>query len=162
VSNLLALTHLVPSVDEAGRIERTLCLHGAKLGQYARMLPMMMCGLEAYHAGIAQLVILGPRDRPDTQALLDVVSRAYLPFAISLFIRPGEHQSRVARTLPFIGELQMIQGKATAYWCRDFVCDTPIVDPVALAERIASSPPSGTPARCGSRSRTRWFCAWAR
>lgn len=144
VSNLLVLAHLVPSVDEAGRIERTLGLHGPKLGQYARMLPMMMCGLEAYHAGIAQLVILGPRDRADTQALVDVVAGGYLPFVIALSIQPGEHQASVARTLPFVGELKMLQGKATAYWCHNFVCDTPIVDPVALRERMASSAPSGT------------------
>ncbi len=58
---------------------------------------------------------------------------SFLPaFAVVLAVEPGEGQRAVGALLPWIGEMAMIDGRATAYVCRDFVCAAPVTDPEAL------------------------------
>ena len=38
----------------------------------------------------------------------------------------------IAAMLPWVGEMRMLGGQATAYVCRDFVCQAPLTDPAAL------------------------------
>ncbi len=59
VFNLLMLAHLTNEAELFDRIDRTLKMFGPRIGQVARAVPMMMSALSTYHAGIAQVVIVG-------------------------------------------------------------------------------------------------------
>ncbi len=100
VGNLLRLVHLAPDATASARIERTLARGGLAIGQAARAVPHMLANLATYHAGLRQVVIVGPPDAQDTQALHDVVARHYLPFTICVPVTPGHAQARLTHLLP--------------------------------------------------------------
>ena len=125
VWNLLTLSHLTADAVFADRIDRALKSVAPKLPEFARALPMMLAALSMYHAGMSQIAIVGPPDRDDTRSLLDAVHRLYRPFSVLVTIRQEPPRVGLAPLLPWTTPLTMRHGRATAYVCRDFVCNEP-------------------------------------
>ena len=136
VLNQLRWLQWTGDAGAARKIEATLQRYGPDMDQVARVVPMMMAALSAFHASRPQIVIVGHRDAEDTRAMRDTLARQYLPFAVSVVVEPGAHQRDVARLLPFIEPMVMQQGRATAYVCRDFACQAPVVTTDALREAL--------------------------
>jgi uncharacterized protein YyaL (SSP411 family) len=134
VLNLLTLTHLVDEGDLHRKIEQTLKMFGARLGQLARAVPMMMAALSTYHARMSQIVIVGPR-REAGELMREVAGR-YLPFSVIVPVEPGSGQAGLVRALPFLRPMEMRGGKPTAYVCRDFTCGEPATEASSLRERL--------------------------
>jgi uncharacterized protein YyaL (SSP411 family) len=99
----------------------------------------MLANLATYHAGLRQVVIVGPPDDPETLALHDVVARLYLPFTIVIPVTPGASQARLAHLLPFLETLIMRDGRPTAYVCEQFTCQAPTGDPDDLARQLGGA-----------------------
>jgi uncharacterized protein len=136
VLNLLTLVHLLDDDAAREKAERTLARFGPGIGAAARVIPMMLAGLSAWHADHAQIVIVGARASGDTAALHAAVAKRYAPFAVVVPVLPGPTQTSLARLLPFVGAMQTIQGKATAYLCRAFACQEPVTEPDALLAQL--------------------------
>ena len=132
VSNLLTLAHLVDDDEARRKAERTLARYGARAGRAARVIPMMLAGLSTWHAGAMQVVVVGDEDR----GLSKEIARHYLPFAVTIPVRPGAQQQALAGTLPFIGAMRQLGNAATAFVCRDFACREPVSDSDALAAQL--------------------------
>jgi uncharacterized protein len=133
--NVLVLAHLTGDAAWQSRAAEAFSSCGRRLESGGRAMPLMLCALAAWHAGIQQCVIVGARDDAAAEALDRVVSRHYLPFAVHVPIEPGPRQQALARVLPSAEAFALVGGKPAAYWCRDFACDTPVVDPAEL-ERL--------------------------
>ena len=136
--NLLTLSHLTGAGGALEKVERTLTRLGPRIGAAARAVPMMLCALSAWHAGLSQVVVVGPRDSDRTRALRRALARHYLPFAIEVPVEPGERQRALADRLPFIGPMTA-GGGAAAYVCRDFACQQPVSEPEALAGELTAT-----------------------
>jgi uncharacterized protein YyaL (SSP411 family) len=102
---------------------------------------MMMCALSHWHAGIGQVVIVGPRSAPRTRGLEIALAGQYLPFSITIPVVPGGEQQALAERLPFIASMTEGPG-AAAYVCRDFTCRQPVFEPDALIEELTARPRS--------------------
>ncbi len=136
VLNLLTLESLIGGGVWIGKAERTLARFGPRIGAVARVVPMMLAGLSAWHADHTQIVIVGPEDRDDTLALQREVGRRYRPFAAVVPVRPGGAQEALSRLMPFVGPMTMREARATAYVCRAFTCREPVTDVAALAAQL--------------------------
>ena len=146
--NLLTLSHLThdPAFDQS--IARALGMFGQRMVQNPRTVPMMLCALSAYHAGLSQVVIAGNRAAEGTRALLDVVRQRYMPFAVlvPLFSPIPDPRSRIpdpdvnalVRILPWTEAMARRVEQPTAYVCRDFVCLSPATSAEELASRLAA------------------------
>jgi uncharacterized protein YyaL (SSP411 family) len=130
VLNLLTLTHLQPSETWHRQIERTLGRLGPRAGAAARAIPMMLCALSAWHAGLSQIVVTGDRADGATAALERELASRYLPFAIHVPVAPATHEA-VSSRLEFVKA--MTASEAAVYVCRDFTCRQPVRDPASLA-----------------------------
>ena len=133
VLNLLTLTHLQPSETWQRQIERTLGRLGPRAGAVARAVPMMLCALSAWHAGLSQIVVTGDRDdvaAGATLALERELASRYLPFAIHVPIGSAT-QEAVGSRLEFVRAMK--GAEAAVYVCRDFTCRQPVGDPASLA-----------------------------
>jgi uncharacterized protein len=139
VLNLLALAHLTDDAGARKKAERTLGRYGERAGRAARVIPMMLAGLSTWHAGAAQIVILG--DDTDAAPLRAEAARHYLPFAliIPVPVTPGERQRAVGQAMPFIAPMRPKDGRATAFVCRDFACREPVTTAEALAAQLQTS-----------------------
>ena len=83
----------------------------------------------------SEVVVVGNPDAPDTREMVQVLSRTYLPNAVVILKPVGAASDAIVRLAPFAASLQPVNGKATAYVCRDFTCSLPTNDiPAMLAE----------------------------
>ncbi len=89
-----------------------------------RSVPMMLAALSTYHAGVPQVVIVGEPQAEETLALRSVLQEVYLPTAIVVPVLP-QHREALARLLPWAASMRAVDGRATAYVCRDFACQSP-------------------------------------
>jgi uncharacterized protein YyaL (SSP411 family) len=126
VLNLLVLGHLTGGPDLLEKAERTLARYGPRIGAAARVVPMMLAALSAWHAGYMQIVVVGPAGRDDTVQLKSEIARHYLPFSIVIPVDPSSNQQAVGAALPFVAPMALRDGRATAYVCRDFTCRQPV------------------------------------
>jgi uncharacterized protein YyaL (SSP411 family) len=133
VINLLTLESLAGSGTWVRKAERTLARFGPRIGAVARVVPLMLAGLSAWHGEHTQVVIVGPPDRQDTVSLRQEVARHYRPFAVDVPAAPGAAQEGLTALMPFVGPMRMRDDRATAYVCRGFVCKEPVTTADALA-----------------------------
>jgi hypothetical protein len=122
-------------------VEAAFAAFAARLTASGRVMPQLLAVLSAYHAGPEQLVIVGRRDDERTRALAEVVARRFLPFTVSLVVEPGERQARLARSVPEIGPMSLVDDRPAAYLCRGFVCQAPVTDPSELARLLGTFRP---------------------
>jgi uncharacterized protein YyaL (SSP411 family) len=139
VQNLLTVAHLVGSADALSKAERTLGRYGPRAGAAARVIPMMLAALAAWHAPHLQVVIVGDETAADTLALRSEVAAHYLPFGLRVPVQPGARQESLARYLPFIAAMTCRGGQATAYVCRDFACREPVTTREDLAIQLSNA-----------------------
>ena len=158
VLNLLTLSHLTNDETFQQSIDRTLGMFAPRISQSGRTVPMMLAALSTYHAGMSQIVIAGDRSAEQARALMDVVRRRYLPFAVTVPLdaqdsgfgtrdsissiadsgsrSPDPDMNSVARLLPWTEAMVQRVDQPTAYVCRDFACLTPASSPDELASQL--------------------------
>ena len=88
-------------------------------------------GAAAFILGQPQeIAIIGDPAASDARALLNEVFDRYRP---NVVVACGEAD---AATLPLLANRPQLDGRATAYVCRRFVCRQPVAEPAALAEQL--------------------------
>ena len=88
--------------------------------------------LDFYVSIPKEIVIVGPRSEPATQALLDTVFSRYLPNKVVV----GAPTSDSSTDLPLLQHRGMIDGKPTAYVCQNYACQLPVTDEKELAAQL--------------------------
>ena len=104
VLNLLTLGAPDWTTREArAKAERTLARYGERAGRAARVIPMMLAGLSAWHAGRdADRRRRRRRGRRDARLRAEA-ARHYLPFAVSCRSRRRSRSAALAAAMPFVG-----------------------------------------------------------
>ena len=92
-----------------------------------------LCALEFYLSNVKEIAIIGDRDDPDTQALLREVHRRFLPNRVLVGSAKGNDG---LAALPLLEGREMLNGRPTAYVCRNYVCQLPVTDAGALAGQL--------------------------
>ena len=99
-----------------------------------------LAALDFYVSSPKEIAIVGPREDPATQELLDTVFGRFLPNKVVVGAEAGQSPSDDADTpysrLPLLQERGMINGRPTAYVCRNYACQLPVTEPEALAEQL--------------------------
>ncbi len=82
-----------------------------------------------------EVVVVGRSDDAETQAMLNCINEAYDPSRTVLF-KDVSDSTTVDRIAPFVRDMAMVDGKSTAYICRNFSCEQPINSLDVLQERL--------------------------
>ena len=81
--------------------------------------------------GIVELAIVGDPDDPATRALVDVArSQARQDLVVAVAADPS------TSVVPLLAGRVAIDGRPTAYVCRNFACRLPVTDPAALLDQL--------------------------
>ena len=99
---------------------------GAIANQYPSMVGHHLAVAVAMETGTRELAIVGS----DRSAMTEVFWSSFRP-GVVMAQADGETD-----TVPLLEGRTAQQGKATAYVCRDFVCDLPVTEPTQLAESL--------------------------
>jgi uncharacterized protein YyaL (SSP411 family) len=89
--------------------------------------------IDFYTAPPVEIVIVGEPSRADTDSLLDVVRDGFRPNKVLVTSPPD---SSIAPRIPLLEGRGTINGAATAYVCRNGICDLPVTAPEDLREQL--------------------------
>ena len=90
----------------------------------------LLCALDAWQRGWHEVAIVGPRDDPRTHELLARVHGGYRPNMV-VARTEGVGMQATAR-IPLLSNRGTIDGRPTAYVCRNYVCERPTTEPGEL------------------------------
>ena len=124
---LLRLHHLTGEGGYRTRAEEILRLYHDEAARNPFAYASFLQALELSLEGPAEVVVVGAAGAPDTHALWSAVAAVYLPHRVLVASEPGARE-----ILPPARERPQVDGRATAYVCRDFTCSPPVTDPAAL------------------------------
>ncbi len=79
-------------------------------------------------------IIGGPLD-PDTRALVEHVYRPFMPHRVLVVATPDAGDESGS---PLLSGRTLVDGKAAAYVCENYVCKLPVTDPRELSAQLAT------------------------
>jgi uncharacterized protein YyaL (SSP411 family) len=83
-----------------------------------------------------QIIVVGERSSTDTKALLRVFHSRFVPNRIVLLVDSPEARQWVVAGIPTIAAMEKLDGRASAYVCRNFTCQLPVSEPEQFAGLI--------------------------
>ncbi len=134
--NLLRLAQLTDSKELRERADKTIASAADQLAKLPSAMTQMLCAVDASLAKPRQIVIAGKPGADDTRALLREVRAIFSPNQIVLLADGAAGQEWLGKRLEFFRTVAPLDGKAAAYVCENFTCQTPVTDPVKLRELL--------------------------
>ena len=86
-----------------------------------------------------EVVIAGQSTASDTRVMAQVLRKEFVPNKVVLFRPAEEEQPEISDLAPFTRFQASIDGKATAYVCRDYACELPVTDSEAMLRLLRDS-----------------------
>ncbi len=126
--NLLRLAQMTDNDDWHQKGAQTIATFAERLQQYPSSMPQMLAALDFQLEKPKQIIIAGAPEAADTKKMLREIHSRYLPNKIILLADGGEGQKQLSKYLSFIASVSMMDGKATAYVCENYVCKLPTSD----------------------------------
>ena len=123
--NLLRLAQMLDSVECGQKADKIVAAFSQTLTRMPHALPQMMSALEFHIGKPKQIVIAGRAGAPDTQSVLRDIHSRFTPNKTLLLADGGIGQKTLALYVPFMTNVGMIDGKATAYVCENGACQLP-------------------------------------
>ncbi len=119
--NLLRLYHYTEKSEYLERAEALLRLCVAQMREQPFACANMLCAVDFYARKPREILLVGDRTVPDTEALLQCIREVYIPNRTLTVVDPGQ-----AEPLPSLlqGKVQ-IDGKPTVYICHHRACSAP-------------------------------------
>ena len=104
------------------------------MSQYPMGAGHWLSALDFYLATVKEIAIIGDGGDGARELALEVY-RHYLPNRVLVGLRVDDDTTA---ELPLLKDRSRIEGRATAYVCRNYTCDLPVNEPEALARQLAS------------------------
>ena len=137
---LLRLAKFIDNADYYEKGRRVLEQNHRYLSEYPRAVPKMLAAADFLLYPPKEIALVGAGGSDDVQALLDAVYGAFVPNKIVAFLDPAsESAAAVEKDLPLLANKTLIQGKASAYVCKDFACKLPVTTPEELLQQLGVS-----------------------
>ncbi|MFQ6673704.1 MAG: thioredoxin domain-containing protein, partial [Fidelibacterota bacterium] len=76
-----------------------------------------------------EIVVVGDPDGEDTQTMLALIQKEYLPNKVVLLKPTDENSRAIVALAPFTETQTAMDGKATAYVCQNYACKAPTTSP---------------------------------
>ena len=90
----------------------------------------LLCASDLAVGPAIEIAIVGDPVHEDVKALFDVINSGYLPNKVVALGKPPQIAEKAS--IELLNHRAQIDGKATAYVCRNFVCEAPLTEPAQL------------------------------
>ena len=107
-----------------GQLQHSFAKYPTAFGQW-----LTAHELAAY--GVTEIALIGDPSAAMTQTMLQVIQGAYAPDRVVALQRSGEHLP-----IELLQGREAVDGKPTAYVCRNFTCQMPVTDIPALETQL--------------------------
>jgi uncharacterized protein len=119
-----ALSALRPMADLLGR-------HPTAFGRF-------LCALDFHIGPRAEVALVAPRRIDETGELAQEVFGRFLPNLVAAGMVDGHREA--SSGVPLLEARTAVDGKPTAYVCRNYACELPVTDRAALAKQLDALP----------------------
>ena len=96
----------------------------------------LLCALDFSASEPREVAVVGDPQAPDTEALLEAVYASYLPNKVVAGRGPDDDVA--GGLIPLLAQRPVREGKATAYVCVHYACQTPTTDPQELSRQLGA------------------------
>jgi len=127
---MLRLASLTWDETFRAKAERTLSTFAHALATFPAAYPAMLSVVDDFLVGHREVVVAGPSEAPETQALLRVAMLRYLP-GVAIAHTEGDGAG-----LELLKGRHPLDGKPAAYVCKRFACQRPVTDPLELKKAL--------------------------
>jgi uncharacterized protein len=134
--NLLRLARMTGRADFRESAERLLAAFGPRLIAMPVALPQMLAACEFFLSEPREIVLVGGKGAPDTEALAETIHHHFLPNGVLMLVDSEETRAFLKAGNPAIQAMTTLEGRAAAYVCRNYACQLPVAEGRALAELL--------------------------
>jgi uncharacterized protein YyaL (SSP411 family) len=136
--DLLRLSHLTGDADMAARAAEMGKAFSAEVGRMPSGFAQMMVALDLALEGGREVVVVGDPASEDTREMLAALRGTFQPNMVVLLKAPGEGEEGIVGVAPFLKDHHQVDGRATAYVCRDHFCKNPTTDVQTMLDILSA------------------------
>jgi uncharacterized protein YyaL (SSP411 family) len=136
--DLLRLSHLTGDPDMAHRASEMGKAFSTEAVKMPSGFAQMMVALDLALGGGRQVVVVGDPGSEDTMAMVEALRGPFLPDKVVLQKAPDEGEEGIVGLAPFLKDHHQVDGKATAYVCRDHFCQNPTTDVQTMLDLLGA------------------------
>ena len=134
--NLLRLARLTGDNELEDKAHELLNAFSNSIQNYPRGYSFSLIALLFAQSSTQEIVIVSEKRNAETQTMLDIINEDYRPFTISVL--KSSETKEIEKVIPFTADYGTINGKSTAYICRNYSCKAPITDSEAFRSELRS------------------------
>ena len=122
---LLRLSAYLADPALALKAEKIFLNFTEELMEYGLNSAFMLQALHLHLGGLKEVAVVGKRNDPATQEMLNALRQGFYPNAVFAFAYEEEVENAGA-TIPLLKNRKLANGKVTAYVCRQGACMAPV------------------------------------
>ncbi len=104
------------------------------MARYSSGFGYLLCALDFYLSEPKEIALVGDADSHEVRAFIEEIYSRYIPNKV-LALR-GPEETDAARSIHLLADRSEVEGKATAYVCRNYTCLAPATSREELAARL--------------------------
>jgi len=136
VMNLVRLARMTNRAAFRESAERTLAAFASRLQLAPVAIPQMLAACEWVLGEPPEIILAGPKDSAEMRALLRELHTRFVPSHVVLLVDSPETRQALAAGIPSVASMNPLEGRASAYVCRNYTCNLPVSEPARFAELI--------------------------
>jgi uncharacterized protein YyaL (SSP411 family) len=136
VANLLRLAQITNSDRYRQSAARSFSALGSRLSTVPAAVPQLMAACEFVIGGPREIILAGALQSAEMETMLRELYRRFVPHKVVLLVDSSEAKQVLMRDIPSIESMPPIEGRATAYVCRDYACQLPVTEPDKFVELL--------------------------
>jgi uncharacterized protein YyaL (SSP411 family) len=137
--NLLRLARMTGSVELEKKADQLRRVFSAPVADHPMAYTQFLNGLDFMLGPIQEIVIAGDPDVEMTQAMITKIHRVFLPNKVLLLQPEGEIGKKLSALSPFVEGMRPINKGPAVYLCKQYACQAPLTDVVALESALQGS-----------------------
>jgi len=102
--------------------------------RYPSAFGYLLGALDLYLSEAKEIALIGDADSHEVRLFIEEIYSRFLPNKVVAGCEPNDRQAIDA--IKLLADRAMVDGKATAYVCRNYTCLAPATTPQELAERL--------------------------
>lgn len=136
--DLLRLGRITGETSLERDASRTIGIFSQDVGRMASSYTQMMAALDFAVGPSFEVVIAGKTEAEDTELMLEALRGVYVPNKVVIF-RPIElDKPPITNIAGYTDAQTAMDGKATAYVCRNYACKAPTTNPAEMVKLLGA------------------------
>jgi uncharacterized protein YyaL (SSP411 family) len=134
--NFLRLSRMTGNQGFEAMAQKLFQAFAGKVRRHPIAYTQFLSGCDFLIGPSKEIVVSGDPGEAATKRMLEKVTKTYQPNTVLLFRPPGQEGKRLCKLVPFVEAMTPVDGKATAYVCEAFTCQTPTTDMGEFEKRL--------------------------